>query len=294
MKNTITVSVCVVTYNHEKYIRECLESIVTQKCNFNFEVIIGDDCSTDKSRSIIKEYETKYPNMIKTLFHKENIGGTKNYLAVHSQAQGKYICHIDGDDYALPGKLQAQVDFMNKTPNCNICFHRVKGLYPNGDLKNDLVEYEKIKNGFKRQEILMFMAVAIHSSKMYRKDVRDIYIPAFDRLDWYMNIEQIGDKKAYYINNNIYGVYRIGVGVSTHGRERIKSLIIKTLNYAKIHYPQDKAYMSSIALILFLSNLKNRRPFVAYFFEWIKLFSIKGIYLTIRTWKIRKMFRIGK
>jgi len=294
MSNEIIVSVCIVVYNHEKYIRKCLESVITQKCDFKFEVIVGDDCSTDKSATIIKEFSDKYPDIIKPIFHKKNIGGTKNYLSVHSQAKGKYIAHIDGDDYALPGKIQVQKDFMDKTPDCNICFHRVQGLYSNGDLKNDLVDYKKIKNGFERKDILMYMAVATHSSKMYRQEVRDMKMPNFDRLDWYMNIEQIKDKKAYFVNDKVYGVYRIGVGVSTKGKSRIQNLILNTLEDALVKYPNERAYINSQYLVLFLLNLKKKRNFSNYFYGWIKTFSIKGIYLAITTWKIRRMFRIEK
>ena len=288
------VSVCVVTYNHEKYIRECLESIVTQKCDFDFEVIVGEDCSTDNTRAIVQEYVDKYPTIVKAIFHKENVGAAKNYFSVHDRAQGKYIAHLDGDDYALPGKLQAQVDFMDQVPDCNICFHRVKGLYQDGTLNDDLVDYEKVKSGFKRADILLYMAIATHSSKMYRRKIREVEIPSFNILDWYLNIEQIQDKKAYFVNDKIYGVYRIGVGISTSSKNQIKNLIIQTLYNALKKYPTEKAYINAQFLVLFLSDLKNRRQFMQYFQGWIKTFSIKGLFLAIKTWKTRRMFRIGK
>jgi glycosyltransferase involved in cell wall biosynthesis len=287
------VSVCILVYNHENYIEQCLENIVTQVCDFNFEVIVGDDCSADGSVNIIKKYADKYPDIIKPIYHKINQGGARNYLSVHSLAKGKYIAHIDGDDYPLPGKLQAQADFMDKTHDCNICFHRVQGLYLDGSLKDDLINYKNIKDGFERKDFLMYMAVGAHSSKMYRRELRDVNMPGFGGLDWYINIEQVKDKKAYFVNDKIYGVYRIGVGTSTHDKIRIKSLIIKTLNYVLIHYPKDKIYINSMYLVLFLTDLKNRRDFRAYFYGWIKTFTFKGIIITIKTWKIRRMFRVG-
>lgn len=288
------VSVCVVTYNHEKYIRECLESIVTQKCDFEFEVIVGEDCSTDNTRVIVQEYADKYPDIVKPLFHEKNVGASDNYISVHNLARGEYICHVDGDDYDLPGKLQAQADFMDKTPDCNICFHRVKGLYIDGRIKDDLVDYEKIKAGFTRSDILMYMAVGTNSSKMYRKEVKKFEIPNFEVLDFYANIEQIGNKKACFVNNDFYGVYRIGTGVSSSSRIVIKDLIIKTLYRALIKYPNERKYINSQFLVLFLLDLKNKRDFRKYLYGYLKTFSIKGFLLTAKTWKIRRMFRIEK
>ncbi|MDA1381025.1 glycosyltransferase [Plesiomonas shigelloides] len=125
MSSEIKVSVCVVTYNQEKYIAECLQSLVDQVTNFPFEIIVGEDCSTDKTREIVLEFQNKYPDIIKPLLHEQNVGASKNYLMTHAKACGKYIAHMDADDYALPGKLQAQADFLDKNPKCNMVFHRM-------------------------------------------------------------------------------------------------------------------------------------------------------------------------
>lgn len=292
MKGNITkVSVCIPTYNHENFVRNCLDSILKQKCNFNYEIIIGDDCSTDNNRKIISEYCVKYPTIIKPIFHEKNIGGEKNYLAVHQQAIGEYVCHLDGDDYMLPGKLQAQVDFMDKTHDCNICFHRVKALYPDGTIKDDLIDYEKIKNGFERKDLLMYMAVATHSSKMYKRDLKNFDMPKFTISDFYMNIEQIQQRKAYFINDKCYGVYRVGIGQSTTSRISIRNFIIDTLDFFLAKYQSEKKYINSLYLVLFLADLKNGRDFVPYMKGWLKSFCFSSIFLTIKTWKIRRMFR---
>src|SRR6185369_17391361 len=119
----LKLSVCVVTYNQENYIRQCLQSIIDQVTDFSFEIIVGDDCSTDNTRSIVKEYCDKYPEIIKPLFHQVNIGATRNYFAVHSKAGGEYIAHCDGDDYKIPGKLQKQVAFLDQHRDCAIVGH---------------------------------------------------------------------------------------------------------------------------------------------------------------------------
>lgn len=293
IKKNPKVSVCVTTYNQERYIKKCLESIVAQKCNFDFEVIVGEDSSTDNTRTIVKEYADKYPDIVKPIYHEKNVGGEKNYFIVHAQAKGDYICVIDGDDFALPDKLQMQADFMDKTLDCNICFHRVKILFPDGTIKDDLIDYEKIKDGFERKDLLQYMAVATHSSKMYRNQLKEFEMPSFTVSDFYMNVEQIQDKKAYFINDEFYGVYRVGVGQSTKAKSCIKNMIIATLDRFLIKYPQYKKNINSIYLIFFLADLKNKRDFLPYMKGWLKSFCFSSIYLSIKTWKIRRMFKFN-
>jgi glycosyltransferase involved in cell wall biosynthesis len=292
-KQSPKVSVCVVTYNQENYIYECLQSIVAQVTNFEFEVIASDDCSTDRTREIVREFAVKYP-CIKPVLREQNIGPFQNFIQTHNMAQGEYVCHMDGDDYALPGKLQAQADFMDKTPDCNICFHRVKALFPDGTLKDDLVDYEKIKDGFERKDLLMYMSVGAHSSKMYRLNRKNFEIPKFNVLDFYVNVEQIGDKKAYFVNEKIYGVYRVGAGISTDAKPIIKEAINDTMNHFVEKYPKEKKYINSMFLVLFLADFKNKRDYKLYMNGWLKSFCFSSIFLTVKTWKIRRMFRAPK
>lgn len=113
----VLVSVAVITYNMEKYLRPLLDSILKQKVNFTYEVIIDDDCSPDNSRGIIKEYQKKYPNIIKPIFRDKNVGGSKNMFGVLQHCQGKYIAILEGDDFwEDEEKLQYQVDFLEKHP----------------------------------------------------------------------------------------------------------------------------------------------------------------------------------
>src|SRR5690554_1032835 len=123
MSSDIKVSVCVVTYNQEKYIAECLQSLVDQVTDFPFEIIVGEDCSTDNTRSIVDEYSQKYPSLIVKNYHKQNVGAVQNAITSYKMARGKYICHIDGDDYVLPGKLQKQAQVLDDNQDCVICSH---------------------------------------------------------------------------------------------------------------------------------------------------------------------------
>jgi glycosyltransferase involved in cell wall biosynthesis len=131
----ILVSVHMVTFNHVKYIKEAIEGVLMQQTNFNIELIIGDDFSTDGTREICQEYYAKYPDKIKLLLHDRNLGGGGkfNSMAVLSACQGKYIALCEGDDYwTYPYKLQKQVDFLESNPDFTICHHNVKILEQSG------------------------------------------------------------------------------------------------------------------------------------------------------------------
>jgi glycosyltransferase involved in cell wall biosynthesis/RimJ/RimL family protein N-acetyltransferase len=132
------VSVCILTYNHSKYIRQCLEGVMMQQTSFAFEVIIGEDCSTDDTRSIIKEFELKYPGIIKPVYHEKNVGPQRNaYEYCWPRLTGKYIAVCEGDDYWTDThKLQKQVDFLEANEDFVLCFHGTRTVNEVGEVLN--------------------------------------------------------------------------------------------------------------------------------------------------------------
>lgn len=109
----VLVSVAVITYNMEKYLPSLLDSILKQKVDFEYEIVIDDDCSPDNSRKIIREYAAKYSNIIKPIYRDKNVGGSRNMYGVLKQCTGKYIAILEGDDFwEADDKLQYQVDFL--------------------------------------------------------------------------------------------------------------------------------------------------------------------------------------
>lgn len=135
------VSVCVPTYNHEPYIVQMLEGALQQKTTFPFEIVVGDDGSTDGSPAIIQEYANKYPDQIRAFVHPHNLGpqhprefaGRNNVLFLLKACQGQYVALCEGDDYWTdPYKLQKQVEFMDAHPDFAICHHNVRVTYEDG------------------------------------------------------------------------------------------------------------------------------------------------------------------
>lgn len=116
-----------ITYNHENYIAQTLESFVIQKTNFPFEVYVADDCSTDKTPFIISEFVEKYPDLIKPMFRVKNVGVWQNWIEMADKIKSKYVALCEGDDYWIDEyKLQKQVDFLESNKEFAIAFHPVK------------------------------------------------------------------------------------------------------------------------------------------------------------------------
>jgi glycosyltransferase involved in cell wall biosynthesis len=119
------VSVCMVTYNQERFIAQAIESVVTQETDFDYEVLIGEDCSTDRTREICIAYREKYPQKIRLLLHEQNLGmiGKPNFIKTLDACQGEYIAVLEGDDYWIPPqKLQKQADFLDRHRDYAVCF----------------------------------------------------------------------------------------------------------------------------------------------------------------------------
>ena len=121
--NTIDISVIMVAYNGEAYIRQALDSIVNQKFSGTFEILVADDRSTDNTAAIIREFAEKYPNIVKPTYREKNLGFSDNIYDVLINAKGTYLAICDNDDYWIdPHKLQKQFDYMEQHPECGfIC-----------------------------------------------------------------------------------------------------------------------------------------------------------------------------
>ena len=134
------LSVRIITYNHAPFIRQAIESVLMQQTNFDFEILIGEDASTDGTREIVREYEAKYPTKIRALYNERKdviyVNGRPtacfNFLNTLKNCRGEYVALLDGDDYwSSPQKLQKQVDFLDKNPQCSVCCHDVVIEYEN-------------------------------------------------------------------------------------------------------------------------------------------------------------------
>ncbi|APM40297.1 glycosyltransferase family 2 protein [Clostridium kluyveri] len=216
----ISVSINCITYNHEKYISDAIESFLMQKTNFKYEILIHDDASTDNTVNIIKRYKKKYPDLIKPIFQKENqySKGIKriDYRFNVSRAKGKYIAMCEGDDYwTNPYKLQKQVDYMEAHPECSMCFHSSK--FVNVDKKST----GKFARIFNSSAIVPMRDILEKSSpgyiptasRMYRKKLIENPPKWFydsDVGDFPMSLFLATKGYFYYMDDNM-SAYRTGV-----------------------------------------------------------------------------------
>ena len=220
--NDVIVAIRCLAYNHEPYIRECLEGFVMQKTNFRFVAIVHDDASTDKTADIIREYEAKYPEIIKPIYETENQyskrdGSLGRIMNAAIDATGaKYVAMCEGDDYWTdPMKLQKQVDFLEEHEEYILCFHKCKNfIQRTGEFTQEFVK------DMPGESTITDLAKEnyIHTpSVVYRRDDRVVAdqkrlphnLAVGDYVLWmllaqYGKIMKLPDEMA---------VYRIGVGV---------------------------------------------------------------------------------
>ena len=117
------VSVKMITYNHAPFIAQAIEGVLRQRTDFAFELIIGEDCSTDGTRKIVFDYQKKYPDIIRVITSEKNVGMKRNGLRTLKACQGKYIAFCEGDDYwHEPRKLQIQADHLEDRSDCGLVF----------------------------------------------------------------------------------------------------------------------------------------------------------------------------
>jgi glycosyltransferase involved in cell wall biosynthesis len=267
------VSVCVITYNQEKYIRQCLQSLVDQVTDFDYEIIVGEDCSTDSTRSIVEEFASKYPELIRPIYQTENIGGgTHNFISVHAAARGKYIAHLDGDDYSFPSRLQMQAQILDEEPECNIVFHRMmlevkdRSDMVEGPFKNDLAIHTR---KFYRADLIQHPSIGWQSTKMYRRLTTSVPIPEFEISDVYTTVEQVSEGYARFAAYEALGVYRLQIGI-TNNRNRLATALSSAYMYFYKQYPQHRLEANTALLVYLLADLKNlRTTSIIYARAWI-------------------------
>lgn len=125
MTDDIMVSIRMLTYNHEKYVEKAIKSVLMQQVDFNYELVIGDDASTDNTAEIIRKYSKEYPDIIKAVIRTKNVGASENSYQIRKMCKGKFVAILEGDDYWTDeNKLQKQVDFLLDNPNYFSVAHR--------------------------------------------------------------------------------------------------------------------------------------------------------------------------
>lgn len=215
------VSVCFITYNHAAYIRIALDSIIAQKTNFDFELVIGDDCSTDGTTEIVKEYADKYPQLVRAYIHPVNLTnfglpGKLNFVHGFSVCKGQYVVHIEGDDYFIDeNKLQKQADFLDTHPEYSACFHNALMKFEDNSGREDYpINGPDQKREIRPMDLLherevWFMATA---AVMFRKQIIGDTFP-----EWFLKTKS-GDIPLYVMLSDVAPIAYLDEVMSVYRR----------------------------------------------------------------------------
>ncbi|MFC1881321.1 glycosyltransferase family 2 protein [Thermodesulfobacteriota bacterium] len=253
------VSVCITTYNHEQFIAQALDSVLMQKTDFDFEILIGEDDSEDRTREIVKEYKRQHPDKIQLFLNdSDNIiyingrrTGRWNFINNLKNAKGVYIALLDGDDcWTDPNKLQAQVDLLEDNPELAICIHNVKVSYMNGSNKSHPYYTPDASGANMRQKPASISSIEdliagnfIQTpSVVYRAHLFDNFPEWFykvDRADWPLHILNARHGKIGYIDKMManYHVHDGGIysgktlAYQLEGAANIAAALDKHLSY---------------------------------------------------------------
>lgn len=226
----ITVSVFMLTYNQESFIAQAIEGVLMQNTSFNYQLVIGEDCSTDKTRSICEKYANQFPDKIKLLSSlNNNIGLITNYMRTIKECDGKYISICDGDDYWIDElKLQKQVDFLEKNAEYSIVYTSVKLQFKNGVIKNWTSFNEKKYSDY---EHLVFKNHIPSVSVLFKNEQKDNnnlpdWILKYPFGDWPTYLWTIKNGGKIHYLSDFTAVYRIDTGISSEIR-KVNSEVLK-------------------------------------------------------------------
>lgn len=254
----VAVSVCMVTYNHENYIEKAIRGVLEQQTNFDFELIIADDCSTDQTQERIEHCIKTLDKKGRIRYHRQekNKGMMPNFTFALSKCSGKYLALCDGDDYWTSAiKLQEQFDFMESNPEAVACFH-------NSDIINEAEEvigtfcYDRNSQEVSLEEIIRLGGSSYATSSFFTKN-----FPSFQHInqdftagDTPLIYELIDKGRFYYLDKN-YAIYRKhNAGLFTSfsiDKERLRKGYlgnIDMLYYYRKKYPQLENYFQEAVI----------------------------------------------
>ena len=220
------VSVLMITYNHEKYIAQAIESVLMQETDFPYELVIGEDCSTDGTREIVREYSRKYPAIVRASSWERNVGAHENFRRIFAASRGAYLAILEGDDYWTDSrKLQLTADVLDSHPETAISGHRTIRHYEDGLLPDEVTE--ELPAGFYDLETLLTKFFLHTVSVVFRRVIEEppawaasLFMgdaPLFVEVARHGNIRFLDECMA------VYRVHRGGVWSSRDEMDRSRS-----------------------------------------------------------------------
>lgn len=248
-KSTVKLSIVTICYNQEKYISQALDSFLSQNIDFDFEIIIADDCSTDDTQKIITSYVERFPSFIKPILRKSNIGVHLNLLDALKSAKGEYIALCEGDDFWTDNdKLQKQLDFMDSNKNYSLCFHPVRVFFENNEEPDSIHPNTDKISDFTVEGLLRENYIQTNSVVYRRQDYSELQLKTIP-ADWYLHLFHAQFGKIGFINSvmSAYRRHSGGVWWAAHDKKddfwiKYGQGLLQTYNEIFKLYGSDKRY----------------------------------------------------
>lgn len=217
VNETPLVSVWMTTYNHERYIAQAIESVLMQKTNFSFELLIGEDCSTDSTGKICRDYAEKYPGIIRLFSREKNLGMMENGHRTLKEARGKYIAILEGDDLWIQDtKLQKQVDFLEANPDYVLCAGYANVLDESSAGNASPASEKRLPRTVSFEDLLVengLVTLTVVFRNVYDYEELIALLKSGPVGDWplyiYLGLKQGG---KYFVMPETFGIYRIHTG----------------------------------------------------------------------------------
>lgn len=251
-----------VTYNHEAYIAQAIESVLMQDTSFPVELVIGEDCSTDGTRAIVKGYAERYPGIIRALLHDRNVGMQANGLGVLAAARGGYIALLDGDDYWTdPAKLQRQVDFLDHSPDFSLCFHSADmQFHQDGELRHWQYPQQLTQNVFETRDL--FCDNFIPTGSIVFRRYEDFKLPGWFfgcRFHDFPLMLLLSIRGKFKYLDGVMSVYRVHGGGATTGLQGYARVIAMTYIYESFNAHTKYQFKDQIFQAI-LTEIRNHLP----------------------------------
>lgn len=257
--NYPVVSVCIATYNQERYIGNCITSVLSQITDVRLEIIIGDDGDDVETPRIVHKLMQQHPGIIRYIRHKINLGPSANYQFLVQEAQGEYIAHLDGDDFWLPGKIKTQLDWLTHNPGSVACYSNAVVISDDGEMRG--IFGPVIREPVTLQFLIVKGNFLNHSSMLYRAKYKATITELVGPfIDYKMHLNFARIAPVGYINAALT-VYRLG---SEHSMIRNTPALVQQLYFEAMNFVLSDCSISAQA----------RRKALTHFWQSIALESI--------------------
>ncbi len=264
------LSVCFITYNHANFVRQALDSVLMQRCDFDMEIVVSDDCSTDGTAEIVKEYAAKYPDKIRLNVLEKNVGMTLNWVSSIGACKGEFIALLEGDDYWTDeNKLQKQADFLDKNKHLSFVAHDIAAIFEQGVQQKDGFLHLKESSVFTLNEYLRSAGFVQTGSVVFRKnmlpqfpDWTDVRVKCIDFLVYLLLIS----RAPFYYMAEVMSVYRLHEGGISQLNWRSKQnafeldMIFVLNNFNEFTQGKFKREMADRLETLYMRLLKGNTP----------------------------------